>query len=329
VLLGIPMRPIIALSVLALFATTFAGCLDEALPAAADSNEAPAIVVDESLKIEAKDCIQAGGNSVYGGKTNVGPFPSANQLPELGNPRVGAFGQTFTYAGDPAPAPRAATESYGIWHVGAMCKSYTYMGKEYQDFNMGWIAQMIERPDFDVWGEPRIQFVVADLSFNNDDFANTTKAATRGAEISKSTDMVIEWYAPEKYMHVIIQEASHGTFDFTAEIHKEFAKKETEHIRFWMLPRTDGMSHAHGCELVACEADEAPPMYRPISIDIFDTATGGGTRLAGESLGTFIHINGEEQHQGNPLGHYQDGFDRTIIIGPAPEGIMYDTTWLH
>ena len=320
-LLGIHMRPFVALSVLALFVTSFAGCLDDAVPASDEKvNEAPAIAIDERLKIEAKDCIQGGGNSVYKGKTNVGPFPSANQLPEIGNPTVGAFGAVF----------RPGDESYGIWHVGTMCKTYTYMGKEYQDFNMGWIAQMIERPDFDVWGEPRIQYIVADLSFNNDLFANTTKEATGGAEISKSTDMVIEWYAPETYMHVIIQEASHGTFDFTAEIHKEFAKKETEHIRFWMLPRADGMSHAHGCEMLACEGmDEEPVKFRPISIDIFDTATGGGRKLAGESLGTFVHINGEEQHQGNPLGHYQDGFDRTIIIGPAPEGILYDETWLH
>ncbi|HEX9817042.1 MAG TPA: hypothetical protein VGB18_08685 [Candidatus Thermoplasmatota archaeon] len=321
----------VSLSVLALFVIAFAGCLDSAVPLGNENaNEAPAIAVDERLKVEAKDCIQAGGNSVYGGPNTLGPFPSANQLPELGNPRVGAFGATFKYPGDPAAAPNAATESWGIWHVATMCKTYTYMGEEYQNFNMGWIAVMIERPDFDVWGEPRIQFVVADLSFNNDAFANNTKDATGGAEISKSTDMVIEWYAPEKYMHVIIQESNHGTFDFSAEIHNEFGKKESEHIRFWMLPRTDGMSHAHGCEMLACEAaDEAPPKYRPISIDIFDTATGGGTKLAGESLGTFIHVNGEEQHQGNPLGHYQDGFDRTIIIGPAPEGIEFEKTWLH
>ncbi len=317
--IGYLMRPMVSLSVLALFVISFAGCLDDAVPTVGESvNEAPAIAVDESLRIEAKDCIQGGGNSVYKGPSTLGPFPSANQLPEIGNPTIGAFGAVF----EPGDV------SWGIWHVGTMCKSYTYMGKEYQDFNMGWIAVMIERPDFDVWGEPRIQYIVADLSINNDDFANTTKEFTGGAEISKSTDMVVEWLAPEKYLHVIIQEASHGQFEFTAEIHKEFAKKETEHIRFWMLPRTDGMGHAH-CEASLCAADDEAPLYRPISIDVFDTATGGGKRLAGESVGTFAHVNGEEFHPGNPLGHYQDGFDRTIVIGPAPEGITYDQTWLH
>lgn len=316
---GFRMRFRIGFSVVALMASGLAGCLDENIPPGETANEAPAIAVDESLRIDAKDCIQGGGNSVYKGAGKpLGPFTTADQLPEIGNPTIGAFGAVFG-PGD---------TSDGIWHIGTICKSYTYQGKEYKDFHMGWIAQLIERPDFDVWDEPRIQFMVADLSFNNDDFVTVSKEATRGAEISPATNMVIEWYAPEKYMHVVITEASHGTFDFTAEIHKEFAQKETEHLRFWMLPRTDGIGHAH-CESNECSAAEENILYRPISIDLFDTAKPGARKLAGESLGTFVHLNGEEQHQGNPLGHYWDGFDRTIVIGPAPEGLTFDRTWLH
>jgi hypothetical protein len=302
----------------------FAGCLDETKALTQPSNEAPTIGIDESLRIEAKDCIQAGGNSVYsqasyvpgGWPPSVGPFVAADQRPEVGNPVIGAFGT-------PVLGP-----ANGIWHTTTICKSYIYKGEERQNFAMGWIAQMIERPDFDTWGEPRIQFMVADLSFNIQEYVDATREATGGAEISPATENLIEWLVPDRYIHVVIAEANHGTFDFTAEIHKEFGKKESEHIRFWMLPRSDGMSHGH-CE--SCLEDE-PVMYRPISIDIFDTATGGGRKLAGESLGTFIHIQGDDPtgwHPGNPLGHYQDGFDRTIVIGPAPEGIEFDRTWLH
>ena len=322
------MKPLLIPAVLVFIGASFAGCLDDqkALDLAQETNEAPAIGIDESLRIEAKDCMQAGGNSVYsqssyvpgGWPPSVGPFKAADQRPEIGDPVVGAFGTPVT-----GPAN-------GIWHVTTICKSYTYKGQEYQNFAMGWIAQLIERPDFDVWGEPRIQFVVADLSFNVNEYVDASREATGGAEISPATENLIEWYVPEKYMHVVISEAAHGTFDFTAELHKEFGKKESEHIRFWMLPRTDGMGHAH-CEAECASADD-PVKYRPISIDIFDTATGGGKKLAGESAGTFIHIQGDDPtgwHPGNPLGHYQDGFDRTIVIGPAPEGIEFDETWLH
>jgi hypothetical protein len=316
------MKGFVLVTCLAFAATAFAGCLEDKAALGLDqaSNEAPAIAIDESLRIDAKDCIQAGGNSVYPGQMGkVGPFDAADQTPEIGKPTIGAFGMPVT-----GPAS-------GIWHVTTLCKSYTYKGEEHQNFAMGWIAEMIERPDFDTWGEPRIQFIVADLSFNVEDYVAATKEATRGAEISPATENLIEWYVPEKYMHVVISEASHGTFDFTAELHKEFAKKETEHIRFWMLPRSDGMGHSH-CE-ATCSADDEVVKYRPISIDIFDTATGGGKKLAGESVGTFIHIQDvsdpTSNHPGNPLGHFQDGFDRTIVIGLAPEGIEYDRTWVH
>lgn len=308
------MRSALTLSVLALFTISFAGCLDGALPATSkNEQEAPAIDLDEKLRIEAKDCIQAGGNSVYPGRMGkIGPFDAADQRPEVGDPVVGAFGM-------PVTGP-----SSGIWHIGTMCDTYTYMGKELKNFQMGWIAQMIERPDFDTYGEPRIQFMVADLSFNNQDFVTSTGEATRGAEISLATNMVIEWYAPQKYMHVIITEANHGTFDFTAEIHKEFADMKEDHIRFWMLPALDG-SHGHGHGLSESEMTG----YRPISLDYYITPKEGSKKLAGESLGTFLHINGEEQHQGNPLGHYWESFDLVIEVGPAPEGITFEETWLH
>ena len=317
------MRSLVALSVLTLSATFFAGCLDQPVGLDEAASEAPSIAIDESLMIEAKNCRQGGGNSVYKmqeGQTRVGPFLAADQRPEVGDPMIGA------YTGPTAPMEGPTN---GIWHVGTVCESYTYKGKEYKDFKMGWIAQLIERPDFDTWANPRIQFFVADLSFNEQAFVDATKESTGGAEISPASVVTIEWQVPEKYLHVVITEANHGTFDFTGEIHKEFGKKETEHIRFWMLPRTDGMGHAH-CETDTCMmADEAPPMYRPISIDVFDTATGGGRKLAGESIGTFFHFDTAGNHYGNPLAHYQDGFDRTIIIGPAPEGVTYDRTWLH
>lgn len=309
------MKSGIVVGLVALGLVPLSGCLEgETRTASASPNEAPAIDLKEGLRIEAKDCIQGGGNSVYKGKQNYGPFPSANQLPEIGNPTIGAFGAIFM-PGD---------VSHGIWHVATLCKSYTYQGKEYQNFGMGWIASLIERPDFDVWGEPRIQYVVADLSFNNDDFAQSARDATGGAEISLGTAYTIEWLVPaNKYMHVVLTEANHGTFDFTAEIHKEYGQKAEEHIRLWMLPSTDGEWHSHG------EAqDPAPKTYRPISIDMYDTPNGkGGTRIAGESVGTFTHF--PDGHFGNPLGYYVDGFDRVIEIGPAPEGVTFERTWLH
>ncbi len=291
-----------------------AGCIEgeDVDPASSDENvEADAATVDPKLRIEAKNCHQGGGNSVYSmepGQTKIGPWYAQDQNPEVGDPVIGAYGM-------PVTGP-----SNGIWHVATICESYTYMGEEYQDFGMGWIAQMIERPDYDEWGEPRIQFFVADLSFNNQDFVDAMYDATGGAEISKALETTIEMYPAEKYMHVVISEARHGTFDFTAELHKEFAQKQTEHIRFWMLVSSEG-AHDH---------DEASddPVYTPISVDIYDTVEGDGTwKLAGESVGTFTHF--PDGHVGNPLGHYWDGFDRVIEIGPAPEGITHDVTWLH
>lgn len=288
-----------------------AGCLEVQTPAGGE--EAPAPDLAPGLRIEAKDCHQAGGNSVYEGTSVYGPFPSANQLPEIGNPTIGAFGAIFM-PGD---------VSHGIWHVVTLCESYVYEGKTYEDFAMGWIAALIERPEFDTWGEPRLQFVVADLSFGNAELADALRAATGGAEISPGTEYSIEWLVPErKYVHVVLSEVNHGTFDFTAEIHKAYGAKPEEQFRFWMLSSADGHEHAHG------EAPEEGGLYRPISLEVYDTPNGkGGMRIAGESVGTFTHL--PDGHYGNPLGHYVDGFDRVIELGPAPEGITFNRTWLH
>jgi hypothetical protein len=309
------MRPLAISGILVVLA--MAGCVDgpDADVLQEEDHEHGA-AAQETLRIEAKNCRSGGGNSVYSmedGTTKVGPFLAEDQNSEVGDPMIGAFGE-------PVTGP-----SNGIWHVATICESYTYMGQEHQGFGMGWIAQMIKRPEFDTWGDPRIQFIVADLSFTDTAFVDAMHEATGGAEISPSLETTIEWVAPEKkYMHVIISEANHGTFDFTAELHKEFGTKESEHFRFWMLPAADGSSHDHE----GLEGAEPEWAYRPIAIDIYDNVTGSGTpKLAGESIGTFTHL--PDGHVGNPLGHYQDGFDRTIVIGPTPQGIGFNETWLH
>lgn len=302
------MKPLLLFGLLALGSVGFAGCLEETMPAAATDPElaAPAALP----AVVGSKCIQAGGNSVYSmqdGQTKIGPFYAADQRPEIGNPTIGAFGAPMT-----GPAN-------GIWHVAVRCESYVFEGETHPGFRMGWIAQMIKRPDFDTDG-PRLQFFVADLSFDNIDFVSQLKMLTAGAEVSPNTEASIELFPLEKYMHVVISEESHGTFDFTAELHKEFAKKESEKIRFWMLVATDG-SHHHDGELAE------PTMYRPIAIDLEDVADGTGKKIAGESIGTFTHF--PDGHFGNPLGHLQTGFSRTITLGPMPDGILFDKTWLH
>jgi hypothetical protein len=278
----------------------------------------------------ASKCVQAGGNSLYpmtgpalpggmGGaaRDKVGPFHAADQRPEVGNPMIGAYGT-------PILGPQS-----GIWHVGVVCDSYTYNGTVHPGFKMGWIAQMIQKPDFDT-SDARLHFMVADLSFNELGFVDELRDHTMGAEVSPNKQTMVEWMVPDKYMHVVISEASHGTFDFTAELHKDLGKKQTEHIRFWMLVATDGSHHDHGGR-----SAPAAKQYRPIAIDVFDTADGTGKRLAGESVGTFTHIQDlskpANNHAGNPLGHYQDGFSRTITLvhDAAPEGLVYNETWLH
>jgi hypothetical protein len=195
---------------------------------------------------------------------------------------------------------------------------------------MGWIAQMIKKPEFDT-SDARLHFFVADLSFNELGFVKALKEGTGGAEVSPNQQTVIDLLPGGKYMRVIIQESNHGTFDFTAELHKEYGRKQTEHIRFWMLVATDGSGHVHG----GWESGaEAPGKYRPIAIDVYDTVDGQGQpRIAGDSVGTFVHLQDldkpAENHVGNPLGHYQSGFSRTIRMAPLPEGVYYNETWLH
>jgi hypothetical protein len=294
-------------------AAALAGCLGDEDHDALEE-QAMRLLDVGNVRLEAYDCHQAGGNSVYAmteGETKVGPFYTADQRAEVGDPLIGAYGQ-------PVLGP-----ANGIWHVATNCRSYTFAGETHDDFGMGWVAQMIERPDFDVWGEPRIQFLVADLSFSDEAFVAALKVAALGAEISPAYETSIEWIVSGSYMRVIITEANHGTFDFSAELHKEFTAKENEHIRFWMLPRVDGEAHDHGGS-----ADADGVLYRPIAIDIHDRMREGPTpRLAGESIGTFTHL--PDGHVGNPLGHFQYGFDRVIEIGPVPADVVFDETWLH
>jgi hypothetical protein len=292
---------------------SWAGCLEAADFAKIQVDSDPGVRLEGNVRIEARDCVQAGGNSAFQGPEKVGPFDSADQLPEIGNPLIG--GGTVFMPGD---------ESVGIWHVSTLCESYTYEGKEFAGLQMGWIAKLIRRPSFDAWGDPRLSFIVADLSFNNQAFVTAAQVGTGGAEISLATGLKVDWLVPDRYLHVVISEANHGTFEFTSEITKQFAEKRTEHIRFWMLPSSDGM-HGH-------DATPAAASYRPISIDVFDTAKPGARKLAGDDLGPFTHLNVPDEvppHAGNVVGHYWDRFDRVVEIGPAPEGITFTETWLH
>ncbi|HEX9817043.1 MAG TPA: hypothetical protein VGB18_08690, partial [Candidatus Thermoplasmatota archaeon] len=85
------MKPLLITTVTVFLAASFAGCLEDPKGFLEQpSNEAPAVGIDESLRIEAKDCIQAGGNSVYSipgqWPAKVGPFHAADQRAEVGDP---------------------------------------------------------------------------------------------------------------------------------------------------------------------------------------------------------------------------------------------------
>ena len=295
--------------VILLAATSFAGCLVDDASNRIQSDRTSTDLPNLTVGVEATKCVQAGGNSVYAmeeGKTKVGPFLAADQRAEIGDPVIGAFGR-------PVMGPQN-----GIWHSAVNCASYSYNGTMRPAFRMGWIGQMIKKPEFDD-SDARLHFFIADLSFDNADFANWVRDLTKGAEVSPNTECKIDIFPGAKFMHVTISETRHGTFDFTAELHKEFGKKQTEHIRFWMVVARDG-SHQH-------EGNAGPAGFYPVAIDVFDTADGTGKRLAGESIGTFTHL--PDGHYCNPLGHVQDGFSRRVVLGPVRTDVMLNETWLH
>lgn len=326
------MKSLLLLTTIAFAASALAGCIDDAGELLDDGTGVEGeMAFDPALRIEATNCIQGGGNSVYEmteGETKIGPFLARDQNPEIGDPMIGAFG-------DPVDTP-----SHGIWHTATICEQATYLGKTYDNFAMGWIAEMIMPPAEVQTATPaRLDYFVADLSFTIPEFVALTREVSNGAEISDGVEYVVEWTVPDRYMHVVLSEANHGTFDFTAEIHKEFGPKETEKIRFWQLAAVGG-AHGHAEEEMApgipAERGEGADtmMYRPVYFDITQTMRDGPVmKKAGESAGTFTHVvdiqEGNVPHVGNPLGHYQSGFDMVIEFGGAPEGVFYDNTWLH
>jgi hypothetical protein len=300
-------------------AGVMSGCLDEApLDANALSGEAPA--VSDLFRVEMGHCVEGGSVSMYNIADNPmvpEPWEAEDIREDMGNPVFGSYGNPIT-----GPAT-------GIWHMSVICDSYDYEGTK-TTLMWGWVGVRVKPPPWDD-GTVKRQFILADLSFGDDDI-QATLADGPGFHVSKTLGATIEWLYGSDVIHTVMQDTSHGKFETFAGL-KEYRALDLPDTRFW-FPVNTMAGHDH--ESDASETE----MWKPVSLDFTHAvATDAEHWVVNENARAFAHTKDQPVGPAKVPGieHYGytgaavlfETFDRTMTLGPAPEGILLETTYTH
>lgn len=310
-----PMAKVLLLAL----AVLLAGCLapEDVSTASLEAETAPTEAPAFGLSLTG--CREGGGVSLYnmqeGDPGPVEPFQLADVQDDVGDPRIASYGSPIPPGGD----------TWGIWHVSALCDSYAHDGEGTGPLEWGWVGVKILPPPWDDSGIER-QYFVADLSFKDETIVDDLRALDVHA--SKTFGVKVEWLAP-MVLHTVLDDEDHGVFETHAKM-KDYRALDARTTRFWMLvAEGGGHAHAGGAATDALGGDHAG--YRAVSFDVVDTA--GDGHFVVDGTGVLSHTRTDAHGAvpgaaGNLAGVLYTGFDRTITLGPSPD-MVFDTTWTH
>jgi hypothetical protein len=310
----------VVLAAFGLMAFGVSGCLDgepnssKGLPS---GDEAAAGKDYSAFEVQMRDCVMAGGVSVYNSSPDsvapVEPFLAGNIKDDVGDPRFASYMD-----------PVESDWLQGIWHINVRCDAYDYEGVQAGTLDWAFVGVKVQPPEWDDSGIEE-QWFVADIAFKDTNIVNNLKGLT-GVHVSELWAGVLEWEQGTA-LHTVIDDEENGRFETHAvmEYYKPFEK---ESMRFWMLVGGDGHGHGHEC-VDPC----AEPMYRPVAIDLVNDVEGAKHYVAFEDAGWLSHTR--TAHHGNVPGAAGnvgavvfEGHDTTISIGLVPD-VMLEETWIH
>lgn len=316
------MRRFPALAAVSIFvAGVFAGCIEDVAVDPQSLRQSTKDALDlASFRVGMGGCVEAGSVSMYNIADNPmvpEPWEAEDIREEMGNPVFGSYGVPIT-----GPAT-------GIWHMGVICDTYDYEGAK-KTLMWGWVGVKVKPPPWDD-GTVKRQFILADLSFGDPDIEELLTKGP-GFHVSHTIGATIEWVADSDVIHTVMQDTSHGKFETFAGL-KEYRALELPDTRFW-FPVSTEEGHGH-------EALDEEPKFKPVSLDFSHTVTAPAEHwVVNENARAFAHTKDQPVAEGVSIPgveHYGytgaavlfQTFERTMTIGPAPDGILLDTTWTH
>lgn len=311
----------------------FAGCLDDAPPAAIDPELLPhgheGDMMHSEFQMEATECEEGGFVAAYNREqTYPGGWRSADITEEIGNPIHDSLGT-------PVVGPLS-----GNWHMGYRCKSAIADGVEQKDYIFGRVGQMIEAPEFDPGGADQ-HFVTTGWAMGNGSIADTLRASTT-ADITHAYNTYVQWFIPKETprsaAYALFCDVEKGVYEGIGdmEYYRDFPART---IRFWWIVPADG-SQAHGSDhhgeptSPVTGADAGTGKYHPVYWDV--TTTGGEqytTPPSGVQFG--FHNRGLEgmQEHGVPtqptLTNVYEHKSLTLTWGEVIEDVVIEEVWTH
>ncbi|HEX9815453.1 MAG TPA: hypothetical protein VGB18_00620 [Candidatus Thermoplasmatota archaeon] len=297
----------------ALLVAALSGCLET--PTEALSTEAE--IVDplatlKSLGMAASSCRQNGALSIYPLTPGemAGPYEKADIREAMG----------FQPGDIPSVRGMAAYQGpvWGNWHLTMACESHTFNGEERGELLMGFVAMYVKAPAWDTSGA-RHQWLVDGISFSDEDWGRVLGELT-GSRIGVMERSILDWRVPGAVVYMEYDEGHHGWFEITSQM-RTYAKKTDETYRFWIQVPYDSAGNPTAWE-------NGPSQFRPLGLDLIDTAHADGVKMGGLAYLLHYHGNGELAHNGDEKGVLEMGFDRSFKVGDHPE-LYFPESWIH
>lgn len=288
-----------------------AGCIEDGTTPLEVPTVGSAMDELKAWGMSAGGCRQNGALSIYPltGGEKAGPY-------EMGDIRE-AIG--FQPGDIPSARGMAAYSGpvWGNWHMTMGCDTHTYMGEERGELFMGFVGMYVKAPAWDTSGAKH-QWVVDGISFSDPDWGTSLSKIT-GSRIGVMERSILEWIVPDQVVYMEYDEGHHGWFEIRSQM-REYAPKESENYRFWIQVPYDDSGQP--------TTFEKATKFRPLGLDLFDTATGDGQKMGGLAYLLHYHPDGELAHNGDEKGLLETGFDRAFKAGDHPE-IYFEDVWQH
>lgn len=286
-----------------------AGCIEDGATDVADGLVAAAPVALPSLA-SATGCREGGPVSMYDQATSPGYMPEPWTVEDInddtGPPPVNSYGR-----------PNTGGATTGIWHFAMLCDSAVVNGETVSPFFMGYVGVKIQAPPWDTSGIER-QYFIADLSFSDQWLLD--QVMTIGAHTNLATEAQITWLNEERdLIYTQLYDEGHGEFEMYAFLRSHDFPLDSGPMRFWAL--------------VPIEKD-GKTLYRPVSVD-FETTVSDDLAywVSNQGQRSLVHwdeATGAPDHYGYGGGAVViENFERSVRLGPQPEGILLEQTWTH
>ena len=188
------------------------------------------------FSFSAETCEVGGFVSSYAGSMELaGIWRTADIREELGNPVRDSMGM-------PVIGPL-----FGNWHIGIECATATGAGETLEDFEFGWVGQMIEAPSWDTGGADK-HFLLTGLAFDESPIGEGLRAATT-ADITHVQEVTLDWLTPKDLPRSAINarfvDVERGVYESWSDMERH-GEMPDRVVRFWWRCRQTEAKRTRG-----------------------------------------------------------------------------------